>query len=97
MDRSMQSTHANDNACSRGCQACKLEGPAEGGLAGWRLVTAAAVGLLLPLVLAAVGAAVCSRSTAWAGGLAGLLIGVAAAVAVGRLQSGGGEQAKEAS
>ena len=83
-------TGHHDGACGGGCRHCadldEVLAGAPGGLTGWRLTLSAAAAFLGPLILAIVGAVIGSPSPVgqWVGAGVGLVIGLAAAVVVGR-------------
>ena len=79
-----------DNPCACACSQCGQADEREarpGAMSGWRLSLSAAMVFLLPLALAAAGAALCGPGATGQslGALAGLVAGVLASVIVARL------------
>ena len=84
--------------CAPVCSHCRMDAscPAEpGALSGWRLTATAAGVFLLPLGLAAAGAALCGQQPTWQflGALAGLVVGLVGAVVVARCVRRAGKEA----
>ncbi len=75
------------NPCQAGCRRCEDSERADASgdnLAGWRLSLVAAIGFLLPLVLAAAGAAISPSSWQWVGCAVGLAGGLFIASALAK-------------
>ena len=75
------------NPCQAGCRRCEDGERADTShekLAGWRLSLAATIGFLLPLVLAATGAAISPSSWQWVGCAVGLVGGLLVAAALAK-------------
>ena len=74
--------------CSAGCGHCGVGDvcPPEGAMSGWRLSISAAAVFLLPLVLAAGGAALCGTGGAgqFVGAMVGLIVGVVGGIVAAR-------------